>query len=95
MGSRYADVIVHRLLDASLGAEHESALLTHEDVTAIAANCNTRKQAAKKAQEESQSLFLWAFMAKTGELTEEAVVIDVLDYRQARVNGARHDSAQL
>ena len=45
--SRYADVIVHRLLQATL--TKQDVALTGDDVNAIATNSNTRKSAAKKA----------------------------------------------
>jgi len=67
---RYADVIVHRVLTLALELDawtaggkagpkpQPDATLTPDAVVEIADQCNTRKAAAKKAQEASSKLFL-------------------------------------
>jgi len=58
---RYADVVVHRLLVASL-AHDNSHGLTHQSCKVIAARCNTKKEAAKKAQEENLEITFCFFL---------------------------------
>eukprot|EP00730_Choanoeca_flexa_P014991 TRINITY_DN6757_c1_g1_i1.p1 TRINITY_DN6757_c1_g1~~TRINITY_DN6757_c1_g1_i1.p1 ORF type:complete len:868 (+),score=207.09 TRINITY_DN6757_c1_g1_i1:101-2704(+) len=74
---RYADVIVHRLLQASL--THEELGYNHDDVAEIALTCNERKEAAKRAQEASSKLFMSVYVHQNGPFVEEAVVYRVLD----------------
>ncbi|KAJ8356814.1 hypothetical protein SKAU_G00196080 [Synaphobranchus kaupii] len=75
---RYPDVIVHRLLAASLGCgSHVS--LTEEDVQKRASHCNDRKTASKRVQEMSSELFFAAFVKESGPLESEAMVMGVLD----------------
>ncbi|XP_049808403.1 DIS3-like exonuclease 2 isoform X3 [Schistocerca nitens] len=76
---RYADVMVHRLLGASLGY-HDTPKWTKEFVQRIALNCNNKKYAAKLAGEESVKLFLYLYLKINGPLEDDAVVIDVKDH---------------
>lgn len=76
---RYADVMVHRLLGASLGY-HDTPKWTKEFVQRIAVNCNKKKYAAKLAGEESVKLFLYLYLKLHGPLEDDAVVIDVKDH---------------
>ncbi|KAG8228232.1 hypothetical protein J437_LFUL004357 [Ladona fulva] len=57
---RYADIMVHRLLAASLGYQ-PPPLLDPKSLQSIASNCNKQKYGAKKASEASNELFfrLW------------------------------------
>jgi protein SSD1 len=99
---RYADVIVHRLLEAALtmraSALSPRRLLPRTDartagdakfpididgMTQIAQQCNTKKEAAKLAQEMSQHLYLCTLIndlnAQYGPVVRQAKVINVLD----------------
>ncbi|KAA0719532.1 DIS3-like exonuclease 2 [Triplophysa tibetana] len=75
---RYADVIVHRLLAASLNCG-PSLGLTGEDVHKQASQCNDKKTASKRVQELSSELFFGIFVKECGPLDSEAMVMGVLD----------------
>uniref|UniRef100_A0A8C2PPV5 DIS3-like exonuclease 2 n=1 Tax=Cyprinus carpio TaxID=7962 RepID=A0A8C2PPV5_CYPCA len=68
---RYVDVIVHRLLAASLS----ELLYLHK----LASHCNDRKTASKRVQELSSELFFAVFVKECGPLDSEAMVMGVLD----------------
>uniref|UniRef100_A0A673MPB5 RNB domain-containing protein n=1 Tax=Sinocyclocheilus rhinocerous TaxID=307959 RepID=A0A673MPB5_9TELE len=68
---RYVDVIVHRLLAASLS----ELLYLHK----LASHCNDRKTASKRVQELSSELFFAVFVKECGPLDSEAMVVGVLD----------------
>uniref|UniRef100_A0A8C1MI99 DIS3-like exonuclease 2 n=1 Tax=Cyprinus carpio TaxID=7962 RepID=A0A8C1MI99_CYPCA len=70
---RYVDVIVHRLLAASLSD------LSLEEVHKLASHCNDRKTASKRVQELSSELFFAVFVKECGPLDSEAMVMGVLD----------------
>jgi len=81
---RYADVIVHRQLEAALCDNPEGRfLMDSEAVSKVAQHCNTKKAAAKLAQEQSQHLFLCTLISdltqKYGPVRRQASVIGVLD----------------
>lgn len=85
---RYADIIVHRQLEAILLANPNSVEgprfgLDAEAVSKIAQTCNMRKDAAKLAQEQSAHLFLCVLIsdltAKYGPVIRQGTVIGVLD----------------
>ncbi|KAL3786259.1 hypothetical protein HJC23_005337 [Cyclotella cryptica] len=60
---RYADVIVHRLLQATLdNAVNECA--SQQVIHADAMHCNDKRMASKKAQERSDRVFLSLFLKK-------------------------------
>lgn len=59
---RYCDLIVHRLLDASLNKEEQP--FTKDYICSAARQCNVRKFASKDAQDASQNLFLVAYLSK-------------------------------
>jgi exoribonuclease R len=46
----------------------------------MASNCNGKKWSAKVAGEQSIDLFLALYLGMNGSMTEEAVVISVMDY---------------
>ncbi|XP_044759971.1 DIS3-like exonuclease 2 [Coccinella septempunctata] len=73
---RYADVMVHRLLAASLGLA-EKPKLSSEEVAEVAARCNLIKYNAKKAQEESSHLYLCHYIVKNQPFIREAAVVEV------------------
>lgn len=75
---RYPDIIVHRLLAASLGVEDAPEFVS-EDLQVIADHCNDRKLAAKKASEASINLYLGAFVRDCGPLTEDGIVVSVMN----------------
>ncbi|CAG9856579.1 unnamed protein product [Phyllotreta striolata] len=73
---RYADIMVHRLLAASL--EYCDPPQWDVDyVQAIANNCNTQKYQAKKAQDASMELYLAHYIDAHKPFVVDAVVVDV------------------
>jgi DIS3-like exonuclease 2 len=75
---RYADVIVHRLLVASLGLDVKVDE-KKDDIDYIAKQCNDRKQAAKNAGELSNELFFAIFVRECGPLEDDGFVLAVMD----------------
>ncbi|CAH0563415.1 unnamed protein product [Brassicogethes aeneus] len=75
---RYADIMVHRLLAASLGY-CDSPQWDVDYVAGIAANCNGQKYNAKRAGESSSELYLACYIEKHQPFIEDAVVVDVKD----------------
>lgn len=84
---RYADVIVHRLLDHAL--KQEAAGFEADDCEEWAKNCNVRKENARLAQDRSSMLYLCAYIEEHCRnhnlvgtdmgMFAEAVVISVKD----------------
>lgn len=75
---RYADIMVHRLLAASLGyADRPNWDI--DQVCAIAANCNKQKYNAKRAGEASSDLYLAHYIEKHQPYIQDCVVVDVKD----------------
>ncbi|KYB25799.1 DIS3-like exonuclease 2 [Tribolium castaneum] len=72
---RYADIMVHRLLAASLNYR-EKPTWAPEEVATIAETCNRQKYHAKRAGEASSDLFLAHFVEKNQPVIENAVVVD-------------------
>uniref|UniRef100_A0A8C5ADW4 RNB domain-containing protein n=1 Tax=Gadus morhua TaxID=8049 RepID=A0A8C5ADW4_GADMO len=75
---RYPDLVVHRLLAASLGCGPALGLGV-EAVQKQASHCNDRKTASKRVQELSSELFFGVFVRECGPLESEAMVSGVLD----------------
>ena len=75
---RYADVVVHRLLAASLGID-EPLNQDPDVIDMIAGQCNDRKLAAKRASELSNELFFGIFVRESGPLEEDGMVLNVMD----------------
>ncbi|XP_052403829.1 DIS3-like exonuclease 2 isoform X2 [Carassius gibelio] len=75
---RYVDVVVHRLLAASLYCGPPLSL-SLEEVHKLASHCNDRKTASKRVQELSSELFFAVFVKECGPLDSEAMVMGVLD----------------
>uniref|UniRef100_A0A4W4DZN9 DIS3-like exonuclease 2 n=1 Tax=Electrophorus electricus TaxID=8005 RepID=A0A4W4DZN9_ELEEL len=75
---RYADLIVHRLLAASLKCGPRLCL-TDEEVQKQASHCNDKKTASKRVQELSADLFFSVFVRECGPLDSEAMVMGMLD----------------
>ena len=75
---RYPDVMVHRLLTASL----DKTFVVKKDQDELqcqAEHCNDKKWAAKKASEQSSLLFFAVYLLECGPLVEKGVVVGVLD----------------
>uniref|UniRef100_A0A669PTB3 DIS3-like exonuclease 2 n=1 Tax=Phasianus colchicus TaxID=9054 RepID=A0A669PTB3_PHACC len=75
---RYADVVVHRLLSASLGIS-SPIKMEKEAIQRQAEHCNDRKMASKRVQELSTDLFFAIFVRECGPLESEAMVMGVLN----------------
>uniref|UniRef100_A0A1D1YDW5 DIS3-like exonuclease 2 n=1 Tax=Anthurium amnicola TaxID=1678845 RepID=A0A1D1YDW5_9ARAE len=80
---RYADVLVHRMLDSALSGE-KRFYLDKDAVQKTANHCNVKKEAAKNAQEQSSHLFLCVLLRnlslQSGPVIREAIVIGVKDH---------------
>lgn len=59
---RYPDVIVHRLLQATLDEEVDGFPQTQKEIHAAALHCNDMRMSAKKAQERSDRVFLSLYL---------------------------------
>ncbi|XP_066537075.1 DIS3-like exonuclease 2 [Hoplias malabaricus] len=75
---RYADVLVHRLLAASIKCGPRLRL-SEEDIQKQASHCNDKKMASKRVQEMSAELFFSIFVRECGPLDSEAMVMGMLD----------------
>lgn len=79
---RYADVMVHRQLDAILQG-HDKFPIDREGMAKIAQQCNVKRDAAKLAGEQSQHLFLCLLLhdltVRYGPVVRQATVVGVLD----------------
>ncbi|RWS22957.1 DIS3-like exonuclease 2, partial [Leptotrombidium deliense] len=76
---RYADVIVHRLLAASLNYTEELKE-DERDLHRLAKRCNDNKMAAANASEQSSKLFTNLYLKQVGSVIEIGVVSQVLDH---------------
>ncbi|KAG9274763.1 DIS3-like exonuclease 2 [Astyanax mexicanus] len=75
---RYPDILVHRLLAASLKCGPRLSL-SDEEVHKLASHCNDKKTASKRVQEMSAELFFSVFVRECGPLDSEAMVMGMLD----------------
>ncbi|CAM5164127.1 unnamed protein product [Natator depressus] len=75
---RFADILVHRLLSASLGMGRPIRM-RKEAIQKQADHCNDRKMASKRVQELSADLFFAIFVRECGPLESEAMVMGVLN----------------
>ncbi|XP_063772613.1 DIS3-like exonuclease 2 isoform X2 [Pseudophryne corroboree] len=75
---RFADIIVHRLLAASIGSG-PPVTLPQAAIQTQADRCNDRKTASKRVQELSADLFFSVFVKECGPLESEAMVMGVLN----------------
>ncbi|XP_054839606.1 DIS3-like exonuclease 2 isoform X2 [Eublepharis macularius] len=75
---RFPDILVHRLLSASLGSG-PALRMKKDEIQKQADHCNDRKTASKRAQELSADLFFAIFVKENGPLESEAMVMGVLN----------------
>ena len=61
---RYPDVVVHRLLQATLDDDVDGFPMTQQEIQAVADHCNDMRMAAKKAQERSDRVFLSLYLQR-------------------------------
>jgi VacB/RNase II family 3'-5' exoribonuclease len=76
---RYADVIVHRLLQATLDGE-EAVVdfpLQAKEIHQICSQCNDKKEASRKAQERSSVVFLALYLRRAPLTSRLGVVLSV------------------
>jgi len=81
---RYADILVHRQLEATLQGGNEIKFTMDRDAVAkVAQQCNIKRDSAILAQEQSAHLFLCVLIsdlaARYGPVVRQAKVINVLD----------------
>jgi protein SSD1 len=81
---RYADILVHRQLEAVLsGGSDVKFTMDRDAVAKIAQQCNIKRDSAKLAQEQSAHLFLCVLIAdltqRYGPVIRPAKVVGVLD----------------
>ncbi|KAJ6653650.1 hypothetical protein lerEdw1_008838 [Lerista edwardsae] len=74
---RFPDILVHRLLSASLDSS-PALRMRMEEIQKQADHCNDRKMASKRVQELSADLFFAVFVRECGPLESEAMVMGVL-----------------
>ncbi|KAI8329913.1 hypothetical protein BD560DRAFT_416603 [Blakeslea trispora] len=78
---RYADVVVHRLLNAALSREETKCPYDRKIVTKISFLCNAKKDGAKNAQDTDSTVYLakylWQKEQSTGPIYKKADVIVV------------------
>jgi DIS3-like exonuclease 2 len=76
---RYADVIVHRLLQASIDGEEavEDFPMDVKRISAITGTCNEKKDGSRKAQERSDAVFLALYLKRFPKKKQLAVVISI------------------
>ena len=75
--SRFADIIVHRQLEAVLTGE-KRFYLDRDTVQKLAQHCNVKKEAALYAREQSSMLFLASYLNKRGVRPADASHITVV-----------------
>ena len=75
---RYPDILVHRMLAASLAID-EQVNKTSEELDVIASHCNDRKLASKTCSELSSEMFFGIFVRECGPLEEDGIVAGVMD----------------
>ncbi|RLN68750.1 hypothetical protein BBP00_00000835 [Phytophthora kernoviae] len=87
---RYADVVVHRLLQESVttgehqapednGSASNNADLEarHVEFTSVAQNCNEKKMTSKNAEKECDQVFLCAYVQHHGDVEVTGVVLSM------------------
>jgi Exoribonuclease R len=76
---RYPDVLVHRLLQATLDGKEaiEEFPMSEEEIQDISAHCNDKRMASKKAQERSDRVFLSIYLRSNPILSTLGVVVSI------------------
>ena len=76
---RYADVIVHRLLQASIDGEEavEEFPMDVKSIETICGTCNDKKDGSRNAQERSDRVFLALFLRRYPKKKQLAVVTSI------------------
>lgn len=76
---RYADVIVHRLLQASIDGEQavKEFPMDVKSISNICGTCNEKKDASRKAQERSDLVFLALYLRRFPKKKQLAVVTSI------------------
>ncbi|XP_043279346.1 DIS3-like exonuclease 2 isoform X2 [Venturia canescens] len=74
---RYADIVVHRLLESSLSNTPMPDAWSADLCAEIATNCNRKKYSAKIAQEKSNELYFMDLLSRKGPTETVAIVMTV------------------
>mmetsp|Transcript_24188 Transcript_24188/g.67006 ORF Transcript_24188/g.67006 Transcript_24188/m.67006 type:complete len:913 (-) Transcript_24188:596-3334(-) len=76
---RYADVIVHRLLQASIDGEDavEEFPMDVKQISTVCDTCNEKKDGSRKAQERSDAVFLALYLRRFPKKKQLAVVTSI------------------
>jgi DIS3-like exonuclease 2 len=76
---RYADVIVHRLLQATLDGQEavDDFVLSEKDIGSISERCNEKKEGSRKAQERSDTVFLALYLRRNPMKSKLGVVVSI------------------
>ncbi|KAJ8525705.1 hypothetical protein ON010_g15409 [Phytophthora cinnamomi] len=80
---RYADVVVHRLLQESVvgadspASENEDSDSRIMEFTSVAQNCNDKKMTSKNAEKECDKVFLCAYVQNLGDVEVTGVVLSM------------------
>ena len=76
---RYADVIVHRLLQATLDGDDaiDAFPMDVNEVQSVSSHCNEKKMASKKAQDRSDRVFLALYLRRNPLRRQLGVVLSV------------------
>ncbi|KAI9269424.1 hypothetical protein EDC94DRAFT_598818 [Helicostylum pulchrum] len=84
---RFADIIVHRQLEATLGAGEKRFSLDRDTVQKLAQHCNVKKDAAIYARDQSNLMFLSVHMNKLSQQQQipQSVSAPSLIFREAIV----------
>lgn len=76
---RYADILVHRVLNAALSYE-EAPTRSPDEVQKLANICNAQKYSAKLAGEDSSDLYFMQFIKSLKTRTMSAGVLGIYEY---------------
>lgn len=76
---RYADILVHRVLNAALNYE-EKPTRTPEEIQMNATVCNAQKYAAKLAGDDSTNLYFMHFIQSLGSKAMTAAIVGIFDH---------------
>jgi exoribonuclease R len=74
---RYADVIVHRLLQATLDGNVDDFKLDQKQINQICSRCNEKKDGSRKAQERSDVVFLALYLRRHPLKSQMGVVLSI------------------